>query len=243
MHEFQSRPATYLLTLIVLAVCAHAAAYDEGAVSNGGSISGFVYFDGAPPARTPLATNATCPHAALSEDVVVVKPEAKDAGKDMNRLANAVVTISDIKTGKAFEKTAPKLDQKSCTFVPHVSVVPAGGKLIILNSDEVAHNVHTKTDLNKEINMALAPAGKASAKFDEAEIIKIWCDMHPWMKAYIYVAENPYTLATGSDGAFKMDAVPAGTYTLTVWHEKLGEKKVQVTVKAGANEAAEFIFK
>ncbi len=243
MFKLQDQSARIGLALLGLAFCAHASAYDEGTVANGGSISGFVYFDGAPPARTPLTTDATCPHAVLSEDVVVTKPAAKDAGKEMNRLANAVVTISDIKKGKAFETTAPTLDQKGCVFIPRVVVVPAGGKLILLNSDSILHNIHTTSDLNKETNMAIAPAGKASAKFEEPEIVKVRCDIHAWMRAWIYVAESPYSVATGGDGAFKMDKVPAGTYTVTVWQEKLGEKKAQVTVKADKDEAIEFIFK
>ena len=192
----------------------------------------------------PVAVQAPCAHEAFSEEVVVNKPDGKSGGTEMGRLVNAVVMISDIKKGKPLGTEAPvPLDQKGCVFTPHVVWAPAGGKLKILNSDNAAHNVHSKSDLNTEFNAALAPKGETHAKFDEAERIKVRCDMHNWMTVWIVVAENPYTIVTGEDGSFKMDKVPPGSYTVTVWQETLGEQKAQVTVKSGEDSKLEITYK
>ena len=238
-NPFQQWTIALLMALFV-SVGANLRAYDEVAVEHGGSISGVVIYDGAPPERKKLDVKAPCEnHEALSEDLIVTK--AKE--KEQNVLVNAVVSIVEIKKGKAFSKDVPAIDQKGCVFKPHVVVMPAEGTLTIQNSDEVIHNVHTTPELNRETNDSVSPKGKTSKKFDEPERIPVRCDVHTWMRAWIVVAGNPYFHVTGEDGTFKLDQVPPGKYTINVWHEKLGEQKKEVTVEAGADARVEFTFK
>ncbi|MFB3078046.1 MAG: carboxypeptidase-like regulatory domain-containing protein, partial [Lysobacterales bacterium] len=63
------------------------------------------------------------------------------------------------------------------------------------------------------------------------EIIKVNCDVHNWMGGWIVVAASPYYVLTDEHGDFELDGVPAGTYTLKFWHEKLGEQTQAVVVK------------
>jgi len=224
-----------LLSLMGTSLCA----YEEAPVEKGGSISGTIFFDGTPPVRKPLKVKPPCEnHTALSEDLIVNK--SRDGAK--NVIANAVVSIVAIASGKPFSKETPVLDQKACIFIPHIVVVPAELKLNVLNSDAMAHNIHTDTDNNKESNSTMQPNEKTTLKYDEPDHVAVHCDLHPWMKAWIVVAANPYFQVTGVDGNFKIEKVPAGTYSLSFWHETLGEQKKQITVKAGDDTKIDCAF-
>ena len=69
------------------------------------------------------------------------------------------------------------------------------------------------------------------------------CDVHDWMKGYIVVADNPYVGVTGAGGKFEIKDVPAGSYTLEIWHEVLGKKSMKVSVKGGAATAVNVTLK
>lgn len=207
-----------------------AEAYEEIPVEKGGSISGSIFFDGVVPARKPLKVKAPCENnTAMSEELIVNK--SKDGTKSV--IVNTVVSIVEIAKGKPFAKETPVLDQKACVFIPHIVVVRAETKLSVLNSDEMVHNIHTDTDINKESNSSMQPHETTHLKYDEPDHVAVHCDLHPWMKAWIVVAANPYFQVTGEDGSFKIEEIPAGTYSLSFWHETLGEQKKEVTVKAG----------
>ncbi len=79
--------------------------------------------------------------------------------------------------------------------------------------------------------------------FYRKERIRVGCDVHKWMGAWIVVAEHPYYAVTGKDGTFRLDNVPAGTHTVKIWHEKLGKQEKEVTVTAGEETHVEFVCK
>ena len=217
-----------LLSFAGLLVIASAAwGYEEVNVSNGGTISGVIRLRGEVPAPKTIEITKdkeVCgTHERISEALLV----SPDKG-----IRYAVVSLTNVKKGKKAEKAAVELDQRGCSFNPHVVVIPAGGTLDILNNDGILHNIHTHSTVNPSINKAQPKfKKKLSEKFEKPEIIKLACDAHAWMNGWIVVAAHPYYTVTDQNGGFKLENVPPGTYTLEVWHESLGKVTREVTVK------------
>ncbi|MFQ5851014.1 MAG: carboxypeptidase regulatory-like domain-containing protein [Candidatus Binatia bacterium] len=210
-------------------------AYEGGAVSNGGVISGVVKFEGTAP--TPKKLKITkdrkvCGKTAKTDPSLIVSD---------GRLVNAVVSITDIKKGKKMKPLKVTLDQNGCEYAPHVLPFPAGSSVVILNPDRILHNVHTYSKRNSPINRAQPKfKKKLTVKFSKPEIVSVRCDVHGWMSGWFFVAENPYYDVTDDKGSFKLTDVPPGTYTVEVWHETLGKKSQKVTVKP--NEKVKITF-
>jgi plastocyanin len=153
-------------------------------------------------------------------------------------LANAVASVAGL-DGPPTSRT-PKLDQRGCQFLPHVLAMRTGG-LEILNSDGILHNIHTYSDANPSINKAQPGFKKVMTEtFDTPEVIKVTCDVHSWMLGWIVVMPHPYFGVTDERGAARIDDVPAGAHTVEVWHETLGKRTKDVTVKP--DETTEVVF-
>jgi hypothetical protein len=141
-------------------------------------------------------------------------------------LADVFVYLSKGAEGKGGEapSTPAVLDQKRCEYLPHVMGLRTGQKLVIRNSDPVMHNVHagSAVSANKEFNLAQVAGGKDLERtFDKEEVfLRFKCDVHPWMFAYAGVLSHPFFAVTDKEGNFKIANVPAGAYTLTVFHRK-----------------------
>ena len=211
-----------------------AQAYTAADVKDGGTISGSVAFEGAAPAPKKIEVTKdqqVCGKEKESEDVVV-----KDG-----KVVNAIVSITDIKSGKKLDTADVVLDQKGCHYAPHVLLVPAGANVKILNSDGILHNIHTYSQKNPAINMAQPKFKKEiTTKFEKPENVKLTCDAHGWMSGVAVIMDHPYYAKTDETGSFKLTDVPPGEYTVKVWHEKLGEKTEKVKVEAGKDAKAEF---
>lgn len=225
-----------IMVVLVLTSAAHGQ-YTPGEVTDGGTISGMVLYDGAAPTLKALRVEKdkkVCAlHDKFNEELVV---GAKGG------LKNVVVYIETIETGKVWEKKYT-LDQDGCKFEPHVMVVGAGEKLSILNSDKILHNIHTYSKINPSMNKAQPKfKKKMTVKFSKAEFIRLRCDVHAWMSGWIVSAANPYYVVTDESGNFSISDVPAGTYTLKYWHEKLGEQSTEVTVAGGGSAKSDAKF-
>lgn len=226
-----------VITLGMLAwSAAPAAAYDGGAVSNGGTISGTVKFQGAPPAAKPIEVTKdkeVCGQHEIKNESLVV-----GAGSGIE---NAVVSIVSISKGKPMPADSPVLDQKGCTYVPHVLLFPAGSTVKINNDDGILHNIHTYSTKNPPVNMAQPKFKKTiDAKFDQPEVIRVTCDAHGWMEGWFISEDHPYYAKTDASGNYKLTDVPPGDYEVKVWQEKLGDKTQKVTVTAGGTATANF---
>ncbi|OGQ24534.1 MAG: hypothetical protein A3C54_00575 [Deltaproteobacteria bacterium RIFCSPHIGHO2_02_FULL_60_17] len=210
-------------------------AYDGGAVSDGGSVSGVVKFKGAAPAPKKLEITKdkeVCAKSGKTDPSLIVSG---------GNLINAVVTITDINKGKKMEPQKVKLDQNGCEYKPHVLAMAAGSSVDILNPDGILHNVHSYSKANSPFNMAQPKFKKTiTVKVDKPEVINLKCDVHGWMNAWLFVAANPYFSVTDNSGGFKLTDVPAGTYNVEVWHETLGKASQKVTVKAKADTKVSF---
>ena len=239
-HHISSR---ILTALVVLCFCAsQASAYNVVAVSNGGSIEGVV-----------TASSQQDETMAVTKDVAFcgdsLPAEKYIIGSD-GALKNAVVMLEEIAEGRDFDTDVDlTITNKGCHFVPHVMVAPKGAMMKVRNDDPLLHNSHFFLVAGERkrnvINLALPREGLEISKpkiLRKAGLLSLECDAHDFMQAWIWVLEHPYAVVTDSDGSFELSDVPAGSYKLTVWHEALGEKTVDVTVEADKTTATDFSF-
>ena len=159
-------------------------------------------------------------------------------------IANAVVFV----VVKGEELVLPKepvvLDQVQCRFTQPVTLVPAGATLEYKNSDTVPHNVHVYCIRNKPFNKTLPAGATQKHKVEIPETLQLRCDIHPWMRSYVFVSGTNHATLTDAHGAFELPGLPPGEYTLRVWHEKLGRKELPFSIDAeGASEPLEVEMK
>ena len=128
------------------------------------------------------------------------------------------------------------VDQRQCVYGPRVVGVRVGQTLRIRNDDDLLHNVHSSSGNGNTFNVGQPKAGMVFSLTPKAEeiMVKLGCDVHRWMTAYVGVVSHPYFAVSSDDGTFVITGVPTGTYTIRAWHERFGELSKGVTVKAGA---------
>lgn len=207
-------------------------------------IHGVVDFTGKRPKATAID---------MSEDPACVQArkgksyESPVAVNAKGALANAFVYIKSGLEGKHFSPPASPvtIDQNGCWFRPRVLGIQTGQMLQVINSDPVTHNIHPMAQVNREWNHSQGEGDAPLArKFIKPEVmIRVKCNIHPWMHAYIGVVEHPYFAVTREDGSFDLPNLPPGTYTLEVWHETLGTQQQTITVGPSQKAEAHFTFK
>jgi plastocyanin len=190
------------------------------------AIKGAVRYVGDPvePGKLPVTVDQfVCGKDKDAEDLVV---------SPQRGLRNAVVLLASPPPDARWSfSTAPVfLDQKECVFIPRVILVPVGGTVEFLNSDRLLHNLHSFSRANAVFNRTQPKGRTIPITFTKPEIVRISCDLHGWMRAWVVVMEHPFHAVTGSDGELTLNDVPPGKYTLTVWHETLGTATKDVTV-------------
>lgn len=242
-NYINGRVVISILALCTLLTSPIQAGYEPTEVKNGGAIVGTVRFEGKIPKRRRLKVSGAdkpCHARPVPNDDLVVSKDGK--------IRWAVVSIKKITEGKSFPKADPDnpvvLDQRGCRFRPHIAVVPQDQPLRILNSDGILHNVHVHAKKNEPFNRSMPGRVKElDVTFDRPERIRVGCDVHKWMAAWIVVAKHPYYAVTGKDGAFRLENVPPGNYTLQVWHEKLGKQTREIAVSPGTDAEVDFVLK
>ena len=202
---------------------------------------------------TGPAPAATLKPIKMSADAYCVKahehpvvPQRGAIGPD-GRVRWAFVYVKAGLEGRAYPTpdAAVRLDQVGCMFEPHVFGVQTGQPIAIHNSDHTTHNVHAKAKVNKAFNLGHPPVpGLVHTKrFSKPEVmVRIKCDVHPWMSSYVGVLPHPYYAVTGADGTYSLSGLPAGTYTIAAWHESLGEHEAQVTVPGDGETTLDLTF-
>jgi plastocyanin len=123
-----------------------------------------------------------------------------------------------------------QMDQQQCVYIPRVVVVPVGGTVEFLNSDLLLHNLHSVSTENPTFNRTQPKGRTIPVVFKKPETVRVDCDLHTWMRAWVVVAEHPFYAVTGANGEFVLDNVPPGKYTLKIWQEALGTVTREVTV-------------
>ena len=212
---------------------------------DGATVSGKVKLVGKAPANPPID---------MSE-------EAKCAAKYTTQPREAIVTASAtgaladvflyVKSGLPADAkypvpTAPAvIDQNGCMYHPRVFGIMVGQTLQIKNSDPLLHNIKALGKKNRPFNISQPTAGMTTEKtFTAPEVmLPFECNVHGWMHAFAAVLPHPFFATTGADGSFSIKGLPPGTYTIEVWHEKLGTQTQTVTVGAKESKNIAFTYK
>jgi hypothetical protein len=230
--------------LVTIAAALSLAAVSQAADS--ASISGKVTFEGTPPKRKKIKTDADAKCAEMHADSPLLSEEVVVNGD--GTLKNVFVYIKSGLQKTYDPPTTPvRLDQTGCHYVPHVFGMMAKQPLLIVNDDDTLHNIHAmpQAEGNKEFNLGQPTKGQeAKRTFANPEVmVHFKCDVHPWMSAYVGVLNNPFYSVTGDDGAFSLKGLPAGEYEVAAWHEKYGEQVQKVKVGDGETKTIDFKFK
>ena len=191
-----------------------------------GEVKGKIVLADAVPARQTVPVTIDqylCGNEKLADDLQV------SANREIR---NAVVWLENPPAGAPAPARAEKveIDQKGCSFVPRVVIVPAGGTVDFLNSDRLLHNIHATPKFNVSFNRTQPMGRTIPVTFARPEIVRISCDLHSWMTAWVVVAAHPFYAVTGADGQFAFDNLPPGQYRLQIWHERLGTTQASVAV-------------
>ncbi len=202
-----------------------------------GTLTGRIIYDGKAPAPQPIDTSKdpNCKTKLETENLLV----GPDGG-----LANAVIMLrtKNVKVNPEYDATAKDeitLDNRNCRFEPHVEIVRLSQTLLLKNSDPTGHNSNLSPLLNTAINPVLAAGGEPVPYHfttEEAIPVKVGCNIHPWMGAWIVARKDPYAAVTDKDGNFTIKDLPAGKeLEFRLWQESAGYLK-NAKFKAGKTD-------
>lgn len=200
-----------------------------------GSIAGEVLLSGPVPTRPPQKRGADpicAKESALDEQVL----------SSQGKLQNVLVRVVG-KSSSPPPSTPVVVDQRRCNFLPRVQGAVVGQPIEIRNGDATLHNVHAyagSATLFNDVEPPRSPPKVLSAA--HPGIIRLKCDVHPWMTAYVVVSSSPYFSATGPDGSFSIGALADGSYVVEAWHEKLGTQTTSVEIRQGAASKVTFSY-
>jgi plastocyanin len=208
-----------------------------------GSIVGTVTLDGAPPILRAIDMSAE-PYCEKLNATPVFPPQVVTG--NAGRLANVVVYVKDFPADYIVDAAPAKatLDQRGCMYEPHVLALRTGQPLEIKNDDQATHNILAMPQQNAKWNRSETPgAAPIEEIFATPELaIPLRCNVHPWMKSYVFVFSHPYYSVTAKDGQFALKNLPPGTYTVEAWQEKYGKQDATITVGPRESKSADFKF-
>jgi plastocyanin len=169
--------------------------------------------------------------AEIAAKSAIVKGTVTIAGKPASNVVVSVegVAPENVKARLAAMKSKTAvMDQKESKFFPTMLPIVVGTKVAFPNHDKSWHNVFSKGGA-KDFDVGLYPPGKSrEVIFDKPGVARILCNAHPNMEAFIVVKEHPFFSAADKAGNYRIDAIPLGTYRVTVWHPELGSTEASV---------------
>jgi plastocyanin len=146
----------------------------------------------------------------------------------------------------AFDQAEPVravMDQRNETFVPHLLAVTTGTTVDFPNSDRIYHNVFSLSKA-KSFDLGRYAVGRSkSVRFDRPGIVRVFCDIHSHMSAFILVFNHPFYAVTDTEGRYHIDNVPPGTYTVVAWNEGVASDPKPVVVPDGGATELDFALR
>jgi plastocyanin len=158
--------------------------------------------------------------------------------------------VADLRRGLVYLDTAPRgafdepepgravMDQRNETFAPRLLAVTTGTIVDFPNSDRTYHNVFSLSRPRRFDLGRYATGRSKSVRFDRPGVVRVFCDIHSHMSAFVVVFTHRFFRVTDGDGRYRIDQVPPGTYTVVGWYE--GEARVQRSVTVAAGSTVDF---
>jgi plastocyanin len=157
-----------------------------------------------------------------------------------SELANVVVALKDAPATASVPATRAAVSQREESFAPRVAAVTVGSTVDFPNLDAYFHNVFSLSR-GDTFDLGRYPRGESRSRtFTRAGVVKVYCHLHSDMSATIVVFDHPYYTVPGADGSFVLENVPAGSYRLSAWHERIGENITPIVVTPGETARASF---
>jgi len=178
------------------------------------------------------------------------RPNVSDLGAaaralDISDRLRSVVYLESAPRG-AFESVEPMhavMDQRGERFVPHILAITTGTIVDFPNSDHIYHNVFSLSK-TKRFDLGRYAAGKSQpVRFDRPGIVRVFCDIHSHMNAFILVFSHPFFALTDSDGRFHIDNIPPGVYNVIAWNEGVQSEPRAVTIPDGGIAEEDFVLR
>jgi len=210
--------------------------------SKGGTITGHVAIKGKVPGNAVIRMGMDPMCAKLNAGKNTVQ-EVVSATAD-GSLANVFVSLQGSFPAARVRETPVTIDQRGCVYFPRVTGAQVGQTVLVRNSDELLHNVHSNSARGNAFNFSQPKAGIIQEfRLKEPEImLRVACDVHRWMTAFVGVVNHPYFATSGVGGTFTIANVPPGSYTLQSWHELFGVQTQTVRVTEGATSTIEVTY-
>lgn len=208
-----------------------------------GNIIGTVRLEGEPPKFRPIDMSAE-PTCVKANPKPVIPPIVVTG--EHGALANVAVYIkSGLGRYKYDVPTTPVvLNQKGCMYEPRVLALRVGQPLEVHNEDPTVHNINVRARVNDSWNRSEEPGDPPFTEtFDHPEVdVPVSCNVHPWMRAYAFIFDNPYYAVTTKTGEFELKGLPPGTYTIEARQEFYGAQDQAVTLGPKETKKIEFVF-
>lgn len=163
------------------------------------------------------------------------------AARAGSELANVVVFIQNAPRHPELPVRRARILQENETFIPRVVAITRGSTVDFPNGDPFFHDVFS---LSRSATFDLGSYPKGQTKshvFRRAGLVKVYCHLHSHMSASIMVFDHPFFTIPKPDGTFALEAIPAGTYQIGAWHERIGEHRQAIRVAAGRTSEVQFV--
>jgi hypothetical protein len=243
--------ASVIVAVLTLAACSNSSPSSTPGAAPGpdpanlGTVTGTVAVDGPVPPADIIRLDGDPKCVALAngevrrtEDVVI---------GDGNALQNVFVYVKEGLPRRLYPIPSQPvvLDQQKCRYVPRVIGIQVGQQLVIKNSDPLLHNVRAEGAINEPFDVGTPVQGvEVKRTFVTREVmVPFKCNVHAWMTAYAGVLEHPFFAVSDGTGHFALPPLPAGSYTIEVWHERFGTQTQHVTLSAKETRNLTFTYK